>query len=530
MAKQIQLQDNAGNNAYPITSSACVGMSDGGGSLDDKLKSMAIDQELDASSERGIANGVVTEKLSLLFNNIKTIQDYGLGYYNSNGELVENNQFFYVKFKLLEHGVVHTTRMANGGIAFNCLFDENGELYWKLNNPVAYERDCEIYALEGKGISTVVINGRVENIDTFKLIVESYGSLYSSDKNVKTGLGYYNSAGTIVSNGENTLANFCYYKLRVHKGLRVYYYNTVASGDTLLALCLLDSTNALLDATLLYSTANTEQYYDVENDNAVWLVISGRVAERENFYYSFQELKDTSGNEDDIFYGKSINTQGDSIAYGLGNDGKGYGGIIAEQYGMTHIQTAVSGSTIRKITDSGRACIPELAASEKLNWENSDYIILEGGYNDIYFEEYDLPSDEDWLGEFNPTEYAHQDTISEEENKFYDRLDWWLNYIVYNKKASAKVMYVINWKCLNIAFRKTDPNTAAERFASVRQAIYDVCEKYGIPVLDLWAGLPVDANKSPYIEYTRNQDRTHPTDDGYRLFWVNPIVAKMRTL
>lgn len=34
MAKKVQLKDNLGNKAYPVTSSACVGMSDGSGSLD----------------------------------------------------------------------------------------------------------------------------------------------------------------------------------------------------------------------------------------------------------------------------------------------------------------------------------------------------------------------------------------------------------------------------------------------------------------------------------------------------------------
>ena len=36
-AKKVQLKDNSGNKAYPVTSSACVGMSDGSGSLDEKL-------------------------------------------------------------------------------------------------------------------------------------------------------------------------------------------------------------------------------------------------------------------------------------------------------------------------------------------------------------------------------------------------------------------------------------------------------------------------------------------------------------
>lgn len=40
MAKKVQLKDNNGNKAYPVTSSACVGMSDGSGSLDKKISGM----------------------------------------------------------------------------------------------------------------------------------------------------------------------------------------------------------------------------------------------------------------------------------------------------------------------------------------------------------------------------------------------------------------------------------------------------------------------------------------------------------
>ena len=40
MAKKVQLKDNNGNKAYPVTSSACVGMSDGSGSLDKKIAGM----------------------------------------------------------------------------------------------------------------------------------------------------------------------------------------------------------------------------------------------------------------------------------------------------------------------------------------------------------------------------------------------------------------------------------------------------------------------------------------------------------
>ena len=43
MAKKVQLKDNSGNKAYPVTSSACVGMSDGSGSLDSHINKITTE-------------------------------------------------------------------------------------------------------------------------------------------------------------------------------------------------------------------------------------------------------------------------------------------------------------------------------------------------------------------------------------------------------------------------------------------------------------------------------------------------------
>jgi len=42
-AKKVQLKDNSGNKAYPVTSSACVGMSDGSGNLDNHINKITTE-------------------------------------------------------------------------------------------------------------------------------------------------------------------------------------------------------------------------------------------------------------------------------------------------------------------------------------------------------------------------------------------------------------------------------------------------------------------------------------------------------
>ena len=42
-ARKVQLKDNSGNKAYPVTSSACVGMSDGSGSLDSHINKITTE-------------------------------------------------------------------------------------------------------------------------------------------------------------------------------------------------------------------------------------------------------------------------------------------------------------------------------------------------------------------------------------------------------------------------------------------------------------------------------------------------------
>lgn len=223
---------------------------------------------------------------------------------------------------------------------------------------------------------------------------------------------------------------------------------------------------------------------------------------------------------------KTLSCYGDSIAYGLGNNGLGFAGIIANMFNMEFDQQAVSGATIRSM--SGRTSIPNQIASHFIKDSiNADYIIVEGGVNDLYFwKEGDIPED-GVIGTLPTSLEAENYTInaySNLKNSIYERLDWELGHIVHNSKSTAKIMYVIIHK------HGAANYPANENWKAVHKAILDCCEKWGIPVCDLWESSIMNTTIDKYKTYTNNSDGVHPTDMGYRLFYVPQVLKMLQSL
>lgn len=73
-ARKVQLKDNSGNKAYPVTSSACVGMSDGSGSLDEKISGIISNSGYVTCTEAaGTAAKTVTQAGFALSTNCRLI-------------------------------------------------------------------------------------------------------------------------------------------------------------------------------------------------------------------------------------------------------------------------------------------------------------------------------------------------------------------------------------------------------------------------------------------------------------------------
>ena len=82
MAQKSQLKDpTTGEKIYPVTSSSCVGMSDGSGNLDNKLtefeekigsQTVEVDTELNEESQKPIANAPVAKGINEVKQQLST--------------------------------------------------------------------------------------------------------------------------------------------------------------------------------------------------------------------------------------------------------------------------------------------------------------------------------------------------------------------------------------------------------------------------------------------------------------------------
>lgn len=206
-------------------------------------------------------------------------------------------------------------------------------------------------------------------------------------------------------------------------------------------------------------------------------------------------------------YGKIISFNGDSICYGEGFIG-GYGKIIAERNAMTYENIGVSGGTVTEGT--GAHCI----SSSVLNMrEDADYVILEGGVNDMV---------RDNLGAISNGFNATLDATT-----FCGAFEQMLKNAI-TRFPAKKIGYISVHRLKQWA--PDNYNTQYTNTGYYEKAI-EICKKWGIPVCDLTIGCPsLYENDSLKQNYTHNGDGWHPNEDGYMKYYVPKIEAWLKTL
>ena len=399
------------------------------------------------------------------------------------------------------------------------------------------------------------LSGRIEKRSSYYLNILNLDSIseklsfYLDDIEGFIPNCYYVIKDSILTKIENS--GFFSFRKRCTSNQKITFYNTISEGSkTPMYTFLKEDGITIVQTGNLWTTAKTLISLSVPKD-AFYFLFSGETSDIKRFYFNIEDdfkaeintlysevsvlrsqIGAIGGNP---FQGKVIYVSGDSIAYGAAPDniGKGYGGIIADMYDATLIQRAVSGATLRTISD--RACIPAYVKYHKdddgKELSSADYILLEGGLNDIFFTTEGVPENKTWLGELSSDfeqAYAGDESIENIPNTIYDRLDFYLSFVCRNAKKTAKIVYIIVWKAGNL-YKMVEPgdNNTNERWQSVYQAILRTCKKYGVPVVDLWAECRAIAGIEPYKQYTNNNDGTHPSVEGYNLFWINPIIQKL---
>ena len=199
--------------------------------------------------------------------------------------------------------------------------------------------------------------------------------------------------------------------------------------------------------------------------------------------------------------GKILSVNGDSICAGERYAG-GYAGIIGIDNGMTVQNIAVSGGTIANV--SGHHCISGTISDMR---SDADYVILEGGINDS--------SEDVTLGTISSGYDATLDTST-----FAGAFETMLKAAL-NRFPTAKIGYIFVHKTNFGSFKSTD---GANSYYSIAKS---ACEKWGVPYCDLNVLAPPIPFVDSLLSYS---DGVHPTEDGYRLFYVPKITAWLKTL
>ena len=199
--------------------------------------------------------------------------------------------------------------------------------------------------------------------------------------------------------------------------------------------------------------------------------------------------------------GKIATFTGDSICYGASYTG-GYAGIIGTENNMT----------VQNLGENGR-CIADydnntgIWASIADMRSDADYIILEGGLNDAG---YNVP-----VGTITS---GYSDSL--DTSTFAGAFETMLKAAI-NKFPGKKIGYII--------VPKSTPNFDSRTPNSHYAMAKSCCEKWGVPICDLNILVPPIRYIADLAEVYLTDD-IHPSEDGYRDYYVPKITAWMKSL
>lgn len=224
--------------------------------------------------------------------------------------------------------------------------------------------------------------------------------------------------------------------------------------------------------------------------------------------------KKTGKSEYNSLYGKSIVGIGDSIYSGSAYSG-GFAKIIADRNGMTSYNHAVGGATIASGTGAPLAICDGVSGMTS----GCDFVLASGGLND-------------WgsnvsLGTITTNMIDTVDTSS-----FIGAMEKLCRNLL-AKYVGKKIGFIFTHK-ITSSYRIA--NTAGLTMEDYHTASIQVLNKYSMPYCDLYRESCFNTDISAYLPYTKINtagtayDGTHPTYEGYNVFYVPKIESWMKTL
>lgn len=272
-------------------------------------------------------------------------------------------------------------------------------------------------------------------------------------------------------------------------------------------------TQEMIDAGAAYYTMTVHKNY-IDS----LMMVKDRDYPNEFIPYGYIEQESGTGTKAfqlNKLYGKTALFLGDSICAGdlegSAYDGYGWAGLIGEKNHMTWKNYGRNGGTITPVdsvdTERWVSTQAELALAD---YPQTDYLIFEGGTNDA-----DILT-ASGLGIFSESGYSPAEDI--DFTSAFERLI----FRILEAYPTAKIGYIIPQKMGAVDDHST---------ANTRRAFFDraaaICEKWGIPCLDLWKTNPLNPTLSTASRFYT--DGQHLTLEGYRK--ITPqIEAFMRNL
>lgn len=270
-------------------------------------------------------------------------------------------------------------------------------------------------------------------------------------------------------------------------------------------------------------TKNVTKVEDIDDSTAIYkytcpdfgyVRVTLRVANKDRFIITKNEAMDATSyaaywaRQESVLFDKSALFAGDSICYGSQDIAElsGWAGRIARDYTMTYRNNGVSGASLSTARENGAGRILWQVKQESSRYY--DYVILHGGVNDAW-DSYPVGtvSDSKDPADFDLDTYAG----ALEELFYYATL--------YHPTSS--IGYIMNFKAPDC------PKGAVADMSSYFAVGKQICEKWGIPYLDLYNNDVVTAAMTPYLAGDSN--KVHPNPAGYE--YLAPIIAEwMATL
>lgn len=244
-----------------------------------------------------------------------------------------------------------------------------------------------------------------------------------------------------------------------------------------------------------------------ENESFYITVRACKKANGINYYSDFESKRIDPVNH---IYSGTIFACGDSITYGAGSHGVSYADLFSVKYNLKLTKSAVGGATLSCATKA--AHIPELALKANKKY---DYVIINGGIND-YFANCTLGS------------------VSDKNSKSFDTNTscGGLESIIYYFKSNypqTKLYYLSMHKANNT---EKIPNALGLTYADYVDKFTQICNKYGVTIIDCYNSDFNTSQISLKKAYTRkgdgvypNGDGIHPTEAGYLKYYL-PIIEK----